>query len=351
MHRMFLLKGFKVVAVLSILLMFNNSSWGQIQKVNIGEKTLNFYDGSRNRPVTTEIWYPTNDSLKASDKKYSPFIRGYTVRDATPRAGIYPLIMISHGSGGGRLTLEWIAQDLVKNGYIVAAVDHWGNTFDNPVAAEFVKPWVRPPDISFALTEILKSNEFSKFIDPEAIGALGYSFGGYTVIALAGAVVDYDRLIEYFTTVGKKEAATPQFPELWKLLTEESFLEETKKIPPLKDRRIKAFFSICPGTGPGFYSKEQFKNVQGKDVFIVGTAGDSIAPVEGYARNYHRLISGSGYYEFPGKVGHYVMLNEAKEELKNEEPQAFIDDATVDRGEVHSKVMELAVGFFNKRLK
>ncbi len=341
---------FKGLGVLLVILL-SNVSWCQVQEINIGQKTLSFYDDSRERPIITEIWYPTLDSLKESDRRYSPFIREYTVQDATHRPGKYPLIMISHGSGGGRLTLEWIAQKLVKEGYVVAAVDHWGNTFDNPVALEFVKPWERPQDISFALTQLLKLEGFSNSIDANNIGALGYSFGGYTVIALAGGVVDYPKLINYFTTVGKKEAATPQFPELWKLLLDESFVNQTKLIPVLKDDRIKAFFSICPGTGPGFDDREQFKTVNGKNVFIVGAAGDSIAPVEGYARNYHRLIRGSQYYEFPGKVGHYVMLNEAKEELKQEEPEAFDDDPTVNRGEVHAKVCTLALQFFDERLK
>lgn len=30
--------------------------------------TLEFYDETRDRPVVTEIWYPTSDSLKANDK-------------------------------------------------------------------------------------------------------------------------------------------------------------------------------------------------------------------------------------------------------------------------------------------
>lgn len=335
------------VIVLFFLFM-GNVGWTQTK---IGQRTFNFYDDSRDRPITTEIWYPTSDSLREIDKRHSPFILEYTVRDATITQGRHPLIMVSHGSGGGRLSLEWIAQSLVKDGYIVAAVDHWGNTYDNPVAIEFVKPWERPLDISFAITQLFENTQFSNVIDPKNIGALGYSFGGYTVIALAGGVVNYPKLIEYFTTIGKKEAATPQFPELWKLLLEESFVDQTQKVPILKDDRIKAFIAICPGTGPGFDNQEQFASVNGRNVFIIGTEGDSIAPVEGYARNYYRLIPGSQYYEFPGKVGHYVMLNEAKEELKQEEPEAFDDDATVNRGDVHAKVINLALKFFNSKLK
>src|SRR4051812_4848761 len=155
--------------------------------VNIGERTLQFKDSIRNRPVMTEVWYPTSDTLKGSDKAFSPFIRSYTVRNGKLPQGRLPLIIISHGTGGGRLTLEWLAQALVQNGFIVAAVDHWGNTYDNKIPIEFLKPWERPQDISFAITSLLRDTAFKTAIDEQRIGAAGFSYGGYTVVALAGA--------------------------------------------------------------------------------------------------------------------------------------------------------------------
>ena len=320
----------------------------QAQNLRIAQKTFQFYDSARKRPVVTELWYPTNDTLRDSDRKPSLLIRNYTVRNGNPAPGSYPLILISHGSGGGRLSLEWIAQYLASKNYIVAAVDHWGNTYDNPIALEFVKPWERPQDISFALTQLLKTR-FSNLINPEKIGAVGYSFGGYAVIALAGGIVNYEKLIEYYTTFGKKEAATPQFPDLWRLLLEPEFRELSSHIPILKDNRIQAFFAICPGTGPGFTDKSQFLQVNGSQVFIVGLEGDSIAPVSNYARNYHKLIDGSTYYEFSGKAGHFVMLGEAAKELQKAESTAFIDPPEVSRQRIHAKVKELLLGFFTRK--
>lgn len=340
-----------MIFVFSFFLLLKGGSLAQIRENHIGQKTFHFYDEKRNRVIITEVWYPTNDSLKESDRKYSPFVRDYTVREGKPLLSNYPLIMISHGLGGGRLSLEWIAQSLVRNKFIVAAVDHWGNTHDNPIAIEFIKPWERPLDISFALSNILRNDFLKGVIDKQNIGALGYSFGGYTVIALAGGIVNFEKLIGYYTTIGKKEAATPQFPELWQLLLTNEFTEQTTDIPRLKDDRIKAFFAICPGTGPGFVRKEQFNQVNGSNVFIVGAAGDSIAPVEQYARNFHKLIEKSVYYEFSGKVGHFVILNEAKEELRKEDPGSFMDDSSVNRREVHFKLEKLFLNFFSKRLK
>ncbi|NML22908.1 dienelactone hydrolase [Pseudoflavitalea sp. G-6-1-2] len=317
---------------------------------NIGERTLHYKDEKRNRPIVTEVWYPTTDTLKASDKKYAPVLRNYTVRDGSLPAGKLPLIMVSHGTGGSRHSLEWLAQSLVQSGFIVAAVDHWGNTTDNKIPVEFMKPWERPQDISFALTQLLNEKDFRAVIDSQKIGALGFSFGGYTVIALAGGVVDYPVLIHYYRTVGHKEVEFPEYPGLGRLLYDSTLLAATKKVPNLKDSRIHAFFALSPGTGPGFLRKQQFKNVQ-RPVFIIGSLADSMAPVKSNARVYHKLINGSGYYEFGGKVGHYVMLSEADDELKKEAPVPFVDDPGVNRHQVHLKVESLAGDFFKRNLK
>src|ERR1700744_1158330 len=88
----------------------------------IGERTFAFNDIARHRPLKTEVWYPTNDTRKPDSIPGYPFIHIPTVRNASLPSGIHPLILISHGTGGGRMTLEWLADALVQKGYIVAAV-------------------------------------------------------------------------------------------------------------------------------------------------------------------------------------------------------------------------------------
>src|SRR5690606_41854760 len=86
------------------------------------------------RPPTSTL-FPYTTLFRSS-----PFKRELTVRDAKTIKGQYPLVLFSHGNGGSRLSMEWLAQSLVKSGYIVAAVDHWGNTHDNKIGIEFLKP-------------------------------------------------------------------------------------------------------------------------------------------------------------------------------------------------------------------
>ncbi|MFC0517472.1 alpha/beta hydrolase family protein [Mucilaginibacter angelicae] len=272
------------------------------------------------------------------------------MRNGKLPASKLPLILLSHGTGGGRLTLEWLAQALANSGCIVAAVDHYGNTYEYKIPLEFVKPWERPLDISFALTSLLNNPEVGPLIDQQKIGATGFSFGGYTMIALAGAKLDFEQARNYYKTIGRKELEIPEFPGLVKLLDDSSLIAGSKHVPPLKDKRIKAFFSISPALGFGFIRKEQVADIKGA-LYIVGSQSDSIAPVKTNARHYHQLISKSKYTELPGKVGHYVMLGEAIDAVKKEAPIYFTDDPSVNRHTIHLQVDSLAVAFFRKELK
>jgi predicted dienelactone hydrolase len=317
----------------------------------IGEQTFRYNDTLRKRPLTTEIWYPTTDTKAPSLKENFPFIVEPSIRNAALPTQKHPLIMISHGTGGGRLTMEWLADKLVKQGFVVAAVDHWGNTYDNKIAIDFVTPWQRAQDISFVLTQLLNNPELDKVIDRQRIGAAGFSIGGYTVIALAGAKLDLDAIDKFTETPeGKKEITIPEFPNLVENLDGKAIAASFKSSPLLKDKRIKAVFTICPAVGQGFTNRGQFRDMD-IPMFIVGAQSDSIAPVKTNAAHYHNLMPKSKLMIVPGKTAHYVFLNEAIPEVKKTGGVIFNDDPTVSRHAVHELVGNVAVNFFKESLK
>lgn len=321
------------------------------KQFNVGQQTLEFKDAKRDRPVKTEIWYPTNDKLTNKDSITDyPFILKPTIRNAKINKNKLPLIVFSHGTGGNRISLMWLAHELAESGFIVAAVDHWGNTFDNKIPLNFVKIWDRPLDISFLIDELTKHPTFSKNINFDKIGAVGFSLGGYTVFALVGGKIDYYALKEFSKTKeGKKEFHLPELGDVSKLITTE-LIEEGKSKGSLKDERIKTVFAMAPALGQGFRNKNQLEEVK-CHVFIIGSRGDKIAPAKTNAHHYHKLINGSGYYLFEGKAGHYVFMNEAKAELKKAARVIFKDHKTVNRRQVHKETGQKAIVFLKKELK
>ncbi|WP_276370515.1 alpha/beta fold hydrolase [Chryseolinea sp. H1M3-3] len=314
----------------------------------VGQRTISYEDKSRERKLITEIWYPTNQI--ATDNNESPFIRLSTVRDAPISNGKFPLILFSHGTGGGRLTVEWFCAGLAAKGFVVAAVDHFGNTFDNPIPEAFAKFWERPQDLHYVLDQLITS-DIASSINQSAIGAAGFSLGGYTSLALAGGKLDYQSLVNYFKTEdGKKEANIPEMPGLISFFDRPEIQESFKKAPSLHDPRIKSVFVMSPALGQGFPSKENFKDLT-VPVFIVAGGNDQICPVKTNASHYSSLISKAQFKIVGTHAGHYVFLNEAKEGLKNEAPVFFKDIDGVDRRQIHDQTLSYAVDHFIKTLK
>lgn len=316
------------------------------QSFNVGEKSINYQDSSRNRPVKVEIWYPTyeNDSIfeRTTDL---PFILDPTIRNANFVQRSLPLVFLSHGTGGNRFSLAWLAISLAKCGYIIVSPDHWGNTFDNKIPEYFVRYWERPMDISFLLTHVLADKSIGQYINKDKIGIVGFSFGGYTSLALAGADLDCNLLIKNSDTPnGEKEFNIPELGNLRKLIKQISCDNIQKTF---KDKRIKAFVALSPALGLGFNSNDQTKNID-SPVLIIGTENDQIAPIKTNAEFYSKIIYGSDFLLLEGKVGHYIFLNEATETLKKEAKKYYMDDKTVNRQKIHEKIENRIITFFQE---
>lgn len=116
--------------------------------------------------------------------------------DAAPAAGPFPLAVFSHGHQGYAENSSFLMEHLASHGWVVVAPDHLGNTvFDGAdrTAAIYAQ---RPLDIRATLDHALALPDghplLGRVTGPAV--AFGHSFGGYTVLALAGATYDVDAL-------------------------------------------------------------------------------------------------------------------------------------------------------------
>lgn len=333
----------QILKTFTFLISFPICSFGQ--NYNVGEQTIVYTDSMRNRPIKVEFWYPTNDIDPAFEKETDlPFILSPTIRNASFVKQEFPLVLLSHGTGGNRFGLAWLAIALAKQGNIVLAPDHWGNTYDNKIPKYFVRYWERPLDISFLITHILIDKSLSQYVDKEKIGVAGFSFGGYTALALAGAELNCNLLKTISKTEqGEKEFNIPELGDLRKLID---------NVPcdsiqnSLKDKRIKAFVALSPALGLGFDNNEQTKNIN-SPILIIGAEKDQIAPIKTNAENYHKLIPNSMFIKLEGEVGHYIFLSEGNESLIKEAKKYYKDHKTVDREKIHKDVEKEIIKFFN----
>jgi predicted dienelactone hydrolase len=158
----------------------------------------------RDRSLTVDIWYPARarpravaESYRASLESEQPgtytsfSIPALARRGARAAGGHYPLVIVSHGLRNATVTLSWLTENLASKGYVVAAIRH-----EDPSAASpfrIVQPLLRRPlDIGFVAASLQGSLAAEGLVDPARTALIGYSMGGFGVLAAAGATIDPD---------------------------------------------------------------------------------------------------------------------------------------------------------------
>lgn len=167
----------------------------------VGVTTLGFRDESRDgRRLQVDLWYPaeaggTPETYRGSltaepPAPPTPFTRpGIAVRDAGRAGGPFPLVVVSHGYDNASVLFSWLAENLASKGFVVAAIRHE----DPPITerARFPETLVnRPLDVAFAAQALQRSLGGEGLVDPARTALIGYSMGGYGVLAAAGGALD-----------------------------------------------------------------------------------------------------------------------------------------------------------------
>jgi predicted dienelactone hydrolase len=102
--------------------------------------------------------------------------------------GRFPLVLISHGSGGSPLLYRSVSLHLARSGCIVAALKHAGNSVGDDALADTAENFRnRPRQLVELLEALLLDRTVGPAISEEPVTAIGHSLGGYTALCVAGA--------------------------------------------------------------------------------------------------------------------------------------------------------------------
>lgn len=150
--------------------------------------------------VTSQAWYPmdpfsgTPGAFPSAFFESEGFHKAYQEPDAA--AGPFKLVMFSPGWGAPGYAYVNIGPSLASQGFVFAAVTHYGDgaTINNPAEPIDELGWAlynRPRDVSAALDALLgrnvdAGNLLHGTMDPATITASGHSLGGYAAMVLAG---------------------------------------------------------------------------------------------------------------------------------------------------------------------
>jgi predicted dienelactone hydrolase len=320
--------------------------------------------GDPKHALATVIWYPAGPAAEEKPQPLGPpgnplFDGGRAAADAAlaPTPAKFPLIVLSHGTGGTGASLAWLGTALARAGYVAAAVDHPGNNaIDGYTVPGFTLWWERAHDLSAVIDAMLADPTFMTRIDAERIGAAGFSLGGYTVIAIAGGVTSLEHFRQFCASPAA-DGTCQAPPECAGLRAKAEALADNdeafraalaKDSRSYRDQRVRAVFAMAPALGPAFLP-ESLARID-IPVAIVAGAADAIMPVGSNARSYAAHIPHAELTIFPGGVGHYVFTADCTEAGRAARPALCVDAPGVDRDAIHVQTQVLAEAFFARGL-
>ena len=165
---------------------------------DVGFKTMRIAAAHRPGGIEAMIWYPAGPGGVEDKIGDNPLFVGVpAMRDAAIPDGRFPLVIVSHGSGGNAANLAWLADGLARAGFVVAIPNHPGTTSGDSHPDQTVQIWNRPADLSATLTAVLDGPDWKGRIDKSHVSLAGFSLGGYAVLAAAGARVNADDFARY----------------------------------------------------------------------------------------------------------------------------------------------------------
>jgi predicted dienelactone hydrolase len=318
---------------------------------DVGIKTIGTDAPHRGRSIETLIWYPAAAGGTEESVGDNPLFVGVpALRDAPMAEGRFPLIVVSHGSGGNAANLGWLATALAEEGFIVAAPNHPGTTSGDSRPSDTVKLWERPADLSAVLTRLLADAEMGQRIDTRHVGLAGFSLGGYTVLASAGARVDAETYAEYCDTNKEPVSECGWFAKGGVDLHR---LDKPRVNRSYQDARFASVVSIDPALAQA-YTKESLA-AMAVPTLVINLGGPGKIPLGVNATKLVKIVPGAEYRTVADAV-HFSFLGVCKPNGKQVlaaegETDPLCDDGGGrPRAEIHKELASMIVGFFKTKL-
>jgi predicted dienelactone hydrolase len=160
----------------------------------VGVHDIVVFAPERATDITATLWYPASDGGRPVLVGDNGVFEGTpALRDAPVAGTSLPVILLSHGGLRAAPDLDsWIASELAAAGYVVVSV-HPPRLMPGDAAKAPAEMWLRPADLSAALTALGNDPVLASRIDAGSAGVLGLLLGGTSALALAGAKIDAQR--------------------------------------------------------------------------------------------------------------------------------------------------------------
>lgn len=285
------------------------------------------------------IWTPCADAPKdvPLGSLAAPGVDGLPgVKDCVIKGDKLPLVVISHGHGG------WFGQHIDTNealadaGFIVAAINHPGDTVNDLREDDPMSIWAsRPRDVTRLIDFLLNDWKDKAAIDRDRIGFFGFSLGAYTGLVLIGAKADFARLATWCKPDGK-----------WKPCEQARSGDVPASPPP--DPRIRA--AVLADNALSFaFTPETLAAIQLPLQVWRSEQGGHGVNAESTAFTASKLPARTDIHVVP--AGHYAFLAPCSAQVAAANPRICVDTpADFDRAAFHRTFDAEVVRFFSDQL-
>jgi predicted dienelactone hydrolase len=287
------------------------------------------------------VWTPC--AAPAGEIRLGPYAIAGVRNCPIAASGSLPLVVMSHGYGGSFLGHHDTAQALADAGFVVAAIDHSDDNFQlrgspNDKLSAFA---TRTTDIKRLIDYMLAQWPAHDRLAAGQIGFFGFSRGGYTGLALAGGIPDFERLPPRSSspcTSAPEGAACGQLRQR---------LRELLATPVVHDARIKA--AVIADPLAMVFDAEGLKNVTIPiQLWASERGGDGVLPQDVDAAR-RGLPSPPDYRVQPGSA-HFAFLAPCSAQMAKELPEICSDAPGFDRAAFHDKLNAEVPAFFRLHL-
>jgi predicted dienelactone hydrolase len=165
-------------------------------------------DPAETRTIDVAVWYPTADPSAQPSSPIGIELRAVLDAPPVPGAEALPTVIFSHGNCGWEGQSSYLMSELARAGYQVVAPAHAGNTVLDPDCGQALSQDFadRLDDVALLIDALAAwsadaGDPLAGLLDPDRLGLLGYSAGGFTVIPVAAADARVRALVALATPV------------------------------------------------------------------------------------------------------------------------------------------------------
>lgn len=254
--------------------------------------------------------------------------------------GPHPMVIISHGNGGDFRSHTDTAQALAGAGFVVVSLTHTGDNWrDQSRATDVVG---RTRQLTVIVDFMLERWEGRTGIDPERLGAFGFSAGGFSVLAAAGGNPDLTRVVSHCRD-------HPDFYDC-RLVAQRprtgTGIQEAPRLP--HDARIKALVVAAPALGFTF-TRDGLADVT-QPVQLWQAGSDQVLPSPFYAEPVRDALPRQAEYIRVDGARHFDFLPPCPAALAANAPVICAPTPGFDRAAFHETFNREIVRFFRKHL-